>query len=247
MTDFHAAIERIKAEADWRTNPYFAHLADGSFDREDFVETQTQFFFAVVFFSRPMGVLAARLPTGSLRVNLLDNVREEHGQGDLHDSHEATFLRLLAKLGVSPDDLDSRALWPEVRSFNTLLSGLCTLDDVATGVAAMGMIEDLFAGISGFLGEQIAERGWLPADEIVHYTIHEKLDEEHAAEFYGLVAPLWDRHPRYRYQIEQGLQLGAYMFMAMYRGLWEARQRRALRDVRGAHSLASSGLLNVLD
>jgi hypothetical protein len=33
-------------------------LADGSFDREDFVETQIQFFFAVVFFSRPMMALA---------------------------------------------------------------------------------------------------------------------------------------------------------------------------------------------
>ena len=53
-----------------------AALADGSFSREDFVETQVQFLFAVVFFSRPMAVLAGRLPRPEQRLSLLENVHD---------------------------------------------------------------------------------------------------------------------------------------------------------------------------
>jgi pyrroloquinoline-quinone synthase len=63
---------RIKAS----NSPYIVALRDGSMSREDFVETQIQFLFAVVFFSRPMAVLAARMPRPELRISLLDNVRD---------------------------------------------------------------------------------------------------------------------------------------------------------------------------
>ena len=41
-----------------------------------------------------------------------------------------------------------RSLWPEVRIFNTCLSGTCVLDDYMVGVAMMGIIELMFCEIS---------------------------------------------------------------------------------------------------
>jgi hypothetical protein len=100
------------------------------------------------------------------------------------------------------------------------------------------MIEDLFSGISADIGRSIVKRGWLREEQVVHYPTHEELDVEHAEGFYRLVEPLYGEHPRHAYQIEQGLELGAYAFMALYEGLYRARGRRALREVRGPHSLA---------
>jgi len=240
---FDETIQSIKDDARWRENPYFVALRDGTFSRDDFVETQIQFYSAVVFFSRPMSVLAARLPHGHMRVNILDNVHEEHGEGDLSGSHASTFQALLGRLGVSMEDVDRRAMWPAVRAFNTSLSGACLFDDTVTAVGVMGMIEDLFAEISGFIGRQIVSSGWLPADQIVHYAVHETLDEEHSREFYDIVAPFWDQHARYRYHITQGLRLGAYLFMSMYEGLYRDRGLRRDREVTGAHSMAADGFL----
>ena len=233
-----AAILEIKRRSAALDNPYFSSLRSGAMSRDDFVETQIQFLFAVVFFSRPMMVLAARLPRNEMRVGLLENVRDEHGDGNLSLSHERTFLALLARLGVTPDDIDRRPLWPEVRAFNTTLTGLAMMDDPRTALATLGIIEDLFSGISGELGASIVARGWLPAVDIVHYAVHEELDQEHAEDFYQ---PLYDgfaADPVARYQIEQGLELGAYIFLRMYRDLYEARGRRTLREVGGAHSVA---------
>ncbi len=234
------AIDAVKKENPWETNPYFTNLA--TMDREDFIETQIQFLFAVVFFSRPMSVLMARLPRPQLRLGLLGNIREEHGSGDLRQSHEETFLSLLSRLGISRHDVEKRALWPEVRAFNTVLTGVCTLDDVPTAVATLGMIEDLFAKISAYIGNSIVQRGWLKKEEVVHYAVHEILDEDHAADLYDVVAPAWkqpgDVGMRSRYQIAQGLELGNYIFLRLYRDLYEARTRRTRRQILGPHSIA---------
>jgi pyrroloquinoline-quinone synthase len=246
-TYVHGLKERLAA----RDLAYVRGLHDGSLSREDFIETQIQFFFAVVFFSRPMLALAGRLPRPELRLALLDNVADEHGHGKLRLSHESTFLELLARFGVSPAAIESRALWPEVRTFNTALSGLCLLDDVPTALSALGMIEDLFSAISGRIGQGIAARGWLPLAEIVHYATHETLDEIHADSFYSPLEANYDQ-PRARYQIQQGLELGGHLLVDLYRHLWNNRARRWQRSVSGPHSLSEgwyprSGVFEPLD
>lgn len=237
-------IKAIKERYDLPNHPYFLALEQDRFSREDFIETQIQFLFAVVFFSRPMATLAARLPRPEMRLSVLENVHDEHGGGDLRMSHERTFLDLLERLGVTREEVEARALWPEVRVFNTTLAGVCTADDVWTGVAVLGMIEDLFAGISARLGRVIVARQWLESKDLVHYATHEELDVEHADDFYKIIEPLWSRDPRFAYQIEQGLELGAYVFLQMYKGLYEARARRWPRGVGGPHSLADGWYLN---
>ena len=62
-------IEEILAEINYRENPYFISLRDGSMEKEDFVETQIQFFGAVIFFSRPMAAVAAKIPGAQRRLS----------------------------------------------------------------------------------------------------------------------------------------------------------------------------------
>jgi pyrroloquinoline-quinone synthase len=237
-------ITKLKARLRPLDSPYLTALRDGSLPYQDFIETQIQFLFAVVFFSRPMAALAGRMPRPELRLSLLANVADEHGDGDLSLCHERTFLMLLSRLGVDPTMIEQRALWPEVRAFNTALAGLCSLDDVYTAVAALGMIEDLFAGISAELGRLIITREFLPAEQLVHYRAHEVLDVEHADGFYRLLDKPYAAAPRHAYQIEQGLELGAYLLLRLYQDLYASRSRRWLRKVGGPHSLAEGWYLD---
>lgn len=237
-----AVAASIKARLRPLDGPYFAALRDGSLSREEFIETQVQFWSAVSFFSRPMAVLAARLPRADLRLGLLDNVHDEHGHGDLSLAHERTFLLFLESLGVSEQEAERRALWPSVRAFNSALAGLCTLDDPLTGLAALGMIEDLFSGISAAIGEAVIARGWLPRERLVHYATHQTLDVAHADGFYRLLDGPWAEGPALAYQIEQGLELGAYLLLRLYDDLHRDRGRRWLRDWTGPHSRAAGSL-----
>jgi pyrroloquinoline-quinone synthase len=207
-------------------NAYFRDLQSGSMTLETFRRTQEQFFFAVTFFPRPMAALVGRIPNPRQRLDVLHNLVEEHGEFQEQRFHHNTFQQFLRTLGADPDRLDDLMIWPEVRAFNSVLTTACVLDELEVGVACMGVIEQAFAGISALIGRAVVERGWIKADELVHYRLHAEIDERHAGEFFAVVEASWQNGSR-RYFIEQGLELGTYIFDRLYRDLHLAGSSRA--------------------
>jgi pyrroloquinoline-quinone synthase len=207
-------------------NPYLESLRDGSMDLECFRRTQQQFFFAVTFFPRPMAALVGRIPDPRLRLDILHNLVEEHGEFQEQRFHHTTFQQFLRSIGSRPEQLAGTPLWPAVRAFNSVLTASCVLDELEVGVGCMGIIEYAFAGISAAIGSAVVRRGWVAEDNLVHYKLHAEIDERHAEEFFAVIEPHWDDPPR-RHYIEQGLELGAYIFDRLYRDLYESGQEAA--------------------
>src|SRR5204863_2902216 len=110
-----------------------------------------------------------------------------------------------------PEKLDAATLWPALRAFNSVLTASCVLDELEVGVGCMGIIEYAFAGISALIGKAVVERGWVAAERLVHYKLHAEIDERHAEEFFAVIESQWGLPARH-YYIEQGLELGAYVF-----------------------------------
>ena len=224
-------IDNVLKDADYENNPYFVNLRNGQFEKEDFLETQIQFYYAVDFFPRPMAALAAKIPTHELRLEVLHNVFEEHGEGEKKKFHKFTFLTLLQRLAnISQADVDRRALWPEVRHFNTTLAGVCVLDEYIVGTGVLGIIERMFVDISAWIGEGIIGRQWLKEEQLIHYNLHKELDIKHAQDFFRILEEPWKESEKNRYYIRQGLLLGSYCFNSMYEGLYRSRKRRELVD-----------------
>jgi pyrroloquinoline-quinone synthase len=225
--DLDATIAAVLAEYDDSKNPYFIALDDGSFDRDDFIATQIQFYFAVIFFSRPMAAVAARIPHPAQRVEILRNVWEEHGEGESRCMHGVTFLEFLKRLdGIGMEDVERHALWEATRAFDTALIGAAVLDEYLVSVAMLGMIERMFATISARIGRAVVARGWLEASQMIHYQLHAVLDVKHSEDFFALLRPRYAASAEDRYYVGQGLRLGAYVFDRFYRDLHAARSRR---------------------
>jgi pyrroloquinoline-quinone synthase len=199
-------------------NPYLEALTDGSMTLECFRRTQEQFFFAVTFFPRPMAALVGRIPDPRQRLDILHNLVEEHGEFEEKSFHHTTFQQFLRTLGSPPEKLAGLSVWPALRAFNSVLTASCVLDELEVGVSCMGIIEYAFAGISAVIGKSVVQRGWIAEERLVHYKLHAAIDERHAEEFFAVIEPLWDRR---RYYIEQGLELGAYIFDRLYCDMYE--------------------------
>lgn len=206
---------------DFPNNPYLLALADGSMDLPCFRRTQEQFFYAVTFFPRPMAALVGRISDPRLRLDILHNLVEEHGEFDEQRFHHTTFQQFLHTIGCDPAQLPNTRIWPAVRAFNSVLTASCVLDELEVGVGCMGIIEHAFAGISAAIGQAVVQRGWVAAADLVHYKLHAEIDERHAEEFFAVVEPHWDDALR-RHFIDQGLKLGAYVFDRLYRDLYAA-------------------------
>ena len=206
-------------------NSYFSGLASGEMDLECFRLTQEQFFFAVTFFPRPMAALVAKIPDPKMRLDILHNVVEEHGEFNVDEFHHTTFQRFLKSIGsdVAPlEDQSQWSLWSPVRAFNSCLTTSCVLDELEVGVACLGIQEYIFSDVAAIIGKAVVENGWVAADDLIHYKLHAEIDKRHAEEIFAVVEPKWESH---RYFIEQGLELGAYIFDRMFRDLLSFAER----------------------
>ena len=126
-------------------------------------------------------------------------------------------------------ELARRPLWPEVRAFNTLLVGACVLDNHVIGAGTLGIVEHMFADISGLIGRTLVARGFLAAEAMVHYDLHETLDVRHAKDFFAVLAAEWEKGDEARYRVEQGLRMGAMAFESALRPALRCRARRWVR------------------
>src|SRR3989440_11058371 len=153
-------------------NPYFAALTDGSMSLAGFRESQKHFFFAVTFFPRPMAALVGRIPNPKARLDILHNLVEEHGEFKEELFHHTTFQRFLRSIGSEPEKIETAALSPALRAFNSVLTCACVLDELEVGIGCMGIIEYAFARISAVIGQAVVEQGWVQKEDLVHYALH---------------------------------------------------------------------------
>src|SRR5262249_13573979 len=116
-------------------NPYLEALTDGAMTLECFRRTQEQFFFAVTFFPRPMAALVGRIHDPRQRLDILHNLVEEHGEFEEQFFHHTTFQQFLRTLDSQPEKLDSLAVWPALRAFNSVLTASCVLDELESAFA----------------------------------------------------------------------------------------------------------------
>lgn len=219
-----AAADEVLKRIGIFDNLYLHALADGSMSLEAFRMSQEQFFFAVSFFPRPMAALVGRIPDPKLRIDILHNLVEEHGEFQEELYHANTFQRFLRSIG-SEKDPEEAEVWPALRAFNNVLTSACVLDELEVGVGCMGIIEYAFADISAQIGKAVVDRGWVSEDRLVHYKLHAEIDTRHADEFFAVVEPRWD-DARRQYYVRQGLELGAYVFNRLYLDMYEAGRRR---------------------
>ncbi len=99
-----------------------------------------------------------------------------------------------------------------------MLSCACVLDELEVGIGCVGVIERAFADISRSIGRAVVDRGWVKPEELAHYKLHAEIDHRHADEFFAVVEPRWD-DARARYNIQQGVRMGAYIFDRLYTDL----------------------------
>lgn len=195
---------------------FFQALRERQMTLEQFRKTQQQFFFAVNYFSRPMAALMARLPDPKVRASILENILEEHGEFDWTHYHANTFRQFLQSIGTSLEGVSEKAL---ASAFNLSLMGASLSEEPSFIIGCFGLIEYAFADISAWIGEAVVDQKWVAQEDLVHYSLHARLDKRHAEEFFILVeADLED--PWKREQFQAGLEFGAYIFHRLYEDLW---------------------------
>lgn len=212
--DLKSMTASLLFERKFREEMFFESLLNGQMTKEQFIKTQAQFYHAVINFVLPLAFVAGNVPSYEDRVNIIRNLWEEHGEGDMTATHGATFKRFLSRLIKSEFKLDQPGT--AVSSFNSILNETSKNHSYLKSLAMLGMIELMFSEISHFIGTAVIERGWMTSDELVHYKLHKELDVIHAQDFFEIIEKHADLHID---EVEEGLKLGRDVFLDLYHGL----------------------------
>lgn len=188
-------------------------------DKDIFKAVQSQFYFAVNYFSRPMAALVARLPLHKDRIDIIHNIVEEHGDFCIAKYHANTFKKFLSIIDVPEKYIDNLQSSYVANMFNYTLMGTCANEDPIIAIACNGIIEYAFADISALIAEKVVERGWVKKENLIHYNLHADIDKQHAQEFFKLIEPCM-QDPQQIDKIISGLRLGAYIFNRLYEDLY---------------------------
>lgn len=199
-------------------SPYFSSLLNGKMTKEHFIHTQKAFYHAVSYFSRPMCLLASRINSTSARMELIENIYEEHGEMDPESFHENTFKKWLQRL-QSGSEIDL-PLAPCIDSFNSALIGVCQADPVEKGICCLGIIEYMFSHISKTIAESVVQLNWISHQNLIHYNLHADLDVKHAQDLFEIVNKLPNSNLNTCFE---GIRLGSFIFARLFDDLFQLK------------------------
>ena len=198
--------------------PFFNYLLNGTMDKEQFKKSQISLIDAVEFFSRPMFVILSKLSTYKERLPIIENILDEHGNGEIDKAHGNTFRQYLVSLGATKKEINNRNLNKAVLEYNNALIKCATNNPTERGLAMMGMIEKRYSKISAIIVKEILKKKWVSKDLLYHYSLHEELDVEHAEGFFNIIKDGWEDMDS-RKEIQKGLTLGNSMILNLYNGI----------------------------
>ena len=171
--------------------PFFMSLLNETMDKEQFKETQINFLDAVEFFSKPMFIISSKLDTYEDRCRIIENILDEHGNGEIGNAHGNTFRQYLVSLGVTEKQINNRKPNKAVLEFNKTLIKCSTKKSTMRSIAMMGIIEERYSKISATVVREILNKKWISKDRLYHYSLHAELDVEHAQGFYNIIKGGW--------------------------------------------------------
>lgn len=223
-------VEKLWTELNLFKTPYFLSLTDGSMSKREFIKSQKAFHLAVSYFSKPMLILASRIHSSHTRLQIIENIYEEHGEMNENEFHENTFQEWLHRL--EPDHKDAEEIPNNLPSsaFNAALTGTCFSDSVEKGACCLGVIEFMFFHISKFIADAVVYRGWLSKDQLIHYNLHADLDMKHSKDLLEVVDKLPVHHIN---DCLEGVKFGSFIFCRLYEDLYKClSEKPAIMDKR---------------
>ena len=211
-------IKNLKDKTPINNEIYFQSLENGTMSFDIFKESQINFYSAVCYFSRPLFVLCSRMDSYSRRLSILENIFDEHGNGDINKAHGKTYKQYLINLGVKEQKIKKNEFHISAKNFCSKIDKVVRNDDLQKAIAMFGIIEDRYTLISSIISQTLLNNNWLDKSKLAHYLIHKDIDVYHSELFYNLIEKKWLDNSS-NIKIKEGLNLGNELILKLFNEL----------------------------
>ncbi|MFN2544033.1 MAG: TenA family transcriptional regulator [Actinomycetota bacterium] len=167
--------------------PFIQDFAQGKVPRENLARFAASYCYQVDNFKRFVAEVYANAEPRDVRELLLENLWEEHGEGDPSRDHTVLVAKFGRALGADiPDPYDVESI-PEGRRWIERILEVCRDQDFVVGLAAISFGIEFRTQTMAFLGQIYRDRYGLSEDDLEFFFMHLEADEEHAGRAIELV------------------------------------------------------------
>ena len=211
-------INKLKENTSIKDQPYFRLLNQDQMSFETFKYSQVNFYKSVLKFSKPLFVLCSRIDNYEDRLKILENILDEHGNGNLKDTHGNTYKMYLNSLGIGDNKFPESYEHVSCSNFFSEVEKIVSLGNIDKALAMYGIIEDRYTEISSFVAKIVLKNKWIDKENLIHYSTHEELDKYHAKLFYSIIEQRWEKE-KSQNQIKKGLNIGNELVLRLFNDL----------------------------
>jgi pyrroloquinoline-quinone synthase len=178
----NSILDRIDAQIAARhllTHPFYLAWTRGELRRETLADYAAQYYQHVAAFPTYLSALHARCDDQPTRRQLLANLMDEEA-GD--PNHPQLWRNFAASLGLSPNELETTAPWPETTALIETFRQVCREQSLAEGLAALYAYESQIPAVSESKIDGLVRHYQFSDPESYRYfSVHIEADREHAA------------------------------------------------------------------
>jgi pyrroloquinoline quinone (PQQ) biosynthesis protein C len=202
-------------------HPFLMRLVEGKLSKEQLKFFAMQYGVYCSYFPRFLSAAAANVPDDRTRMPIMENLWEEHGEGDIHRSHRVLYEQFAASLGISARKLYDASPLPNTRACVENLLDLCEEGHFLESLGALGPGTEFFTTEEYLLIlGGLRKYDLFTEEDLTFWIVHTALDEEHYSEMIDSLRP-WTKSSTE----ESMIRLGAIKAIELEILFWDGLEK----------------------
>ncbi|HVL64789.1 MAG TPA: iron-containing redox enzyme family protein [Actinomycetota bacterium] len=157
-------------------HPFYVAWAEGTLTKDDLEHYAGQYWRQVEAFPGYLGSLSERLPAGSARDTVAENLADE-----IDDDHPGLWLRFAEAVGVSERDVRASQVEPETRSCVQAFRDAAENRSLPYALGMLYGYEAQTPAVAETKVKGLRDRYGIDGAALDYFVLHGELDVEHAA------------------------------------------------------------------
>jgi len=177
--DFFRALDARVDRYDLLQHPYYQAWSAGELTKDDLREYAAEYWHHVSAFPAYLSALHSRLPDGTLRRTVLENLAEEEGLGGAGPAHSDLWMDFAKGMGAQESAVREREIGEETQALLEHFRAAMT-QTPAAALAALYAYESRVPAIATTKAEGLEKHYAADATTRRYFTVHTTADVLHA-------------------------------------------------------------------
>lgn len=200
-------------------HPFLKRIEAGSLDKNQLQYFAKQYDVYCKHFPRFLAACAANITDDATRMPIVENLWEEHGEGNIKGSHRVLYEHFLKGCGINVDAQKEIIPLPSTLVCCENLLQICQGGHFLESLGALGPGTEFFTNeeyeiiLSG-----LKKYDFLSEKDLEFWAVHISMDEEHYSEMLEAIAP-WATTLENKFLIKSGAKKAVDLEILFWDGL----------------------------